>query len=462
MTLDTIGISMKLLSSSELKVLHDNRIENLEEIQLTPSHINHLLDDFAERESISSRLVGHSFSGLPIKCLSIGNGPIKVLMWSQMHGDESTATAAVLDLLHLLSCNETESLLKNSLDEKFQSLITLHIIPMLNPDGALSGTRENAQCIDINRDALSLQTPEGKILDSVVTELSPDYAFNLHDQHDYYRCGEGGKSSTLAFLAPAFDIENNVDPARRRAMALIALMKAQSNSLLPKGIARYDDEFSARSFGDQIANRGISTILIESGHYPDDEFRQVARTMNVSALIHALNMLCNQENWNTEEKLEALEEKYWQIPKNQEFKLCDILIKKVGFAGGDYTADIAIRKTSRFKNIFLLADIGDLHEQYGLRTIDASGYIYDSGRPYLLEEKLCLSNESYFELLKQGFSHFVGDPALLTNQSDYTTINNPKFWHDDQRMLRGIVPAGFLSKNGKLKYAIVESDVIPL
>ncbi|MFQ3248766.1 MAG: hypothetical protein ACI9O6_000568 [Glaciecola sp.] len=453
---------MKLLSSNELKMLHENRVANLDRKQIMPAHIEQLMIDLSVRNDIESRLVGHSFSDLPISCFSIGTGPIKVLMWSQMHGDESTATAAVLDILHLLSSEDTKPLLNDRLDTNWQNLITLHIVPMLNPDGAQAATRENAQCIDINRDALALQTPEGKILDSLVTELCPDYAFNLHDQHDYYRCGVDGKSSTLAFLAPAFDVDKTVNLSRRKAMALIALMKSQSNSLLPKGIARYNDEFSARSFGDQIAKREVSTILIESGHYPDDANREVARTMNVCVLIHALNMLCNQDNWNTDEKLEALEEKYWQIPENQEYKLCDILIKNVGFAEGSYTADIAIRKNSRFKNAFVVAEIGDLHEQFGLRTIDASGYIYNSGRPYLLDEKLHLNDESYLSLLKQGFSHFVGDPALLANQTDYITIDNPKFWHDDQRMLLGIVPAGFLIKDGKLKYAIIESDVIPL
>ena len=107
---------MKLLSSSELKVLHENRVANLERKQITPAQIENLIIELSEREDIDCRLVGHSFSGLPINCLSMGSGPIKVLMWSQMHGDESTATAAVLDILHLLSSDVTSSLLNDRLD----------------------------------------------------------------------------------------------------------------------------------------------------------------------------------------------------------------------------------------------------------------------------------------------------------------------------------------------------------
>ena len=35
------------------------------------------------------------------------------------------------------------------------------MVPMLNPDGAERFQRRNAQGIDINRDALLLQSPEG-------------------------------------------------------------------------------------------------------------------------------------------------------------------------------------------------------------------------------------------------------------------------------------------------------------
>ena len=47
------------------------------------------------------------------------------------------------------------------------SSLTLHFVPMLNPDGAERFQRRNAQGIDINRDALRLQTPEGRALKAV-------------------------------------------------------------------------------------------------------------------------------------------------------------------------------------------------------------------------------------------------------------------------------------------------------
>lgn len=447
---------MDILLSSELKKLRENCVSGLDKQQLAPDDIFDVMETLAARPGVNKRIVGHSFLNRPIHCFTLGQGPIHVLMWTQMHGDESTATAAVLDIIQILSEGESES------ESAGNNEISLHIVPMLNPDGAIAGTRENAQGIDINRDALALQTPEGIILNTLVNEINPDFAFNLHDQDDYFRCGDTGKSATLAFLAPAFNADKSVDLARQTAMGLIALMHKHASPMLKQGIARYDDEFSARSFGDQIAKKGISTVLIESGHYADDPTRQVARTLNVSVLLHALNHICTGAAWTDSKELEALEKQYWLIPENRENKVCDILIQKIGFTGTPYKADIAIRKKSRFSANLFIDDIGDLSEQYGLRTIDASSYTFDPGRSYLLSEKLILNNERYLEILQQGFSHFVGDACLIINNSEYDVIENPKYWHDDHKMMRGITPAGFLCQNGERKFAIMAGHVFPL
>jgi len=448
---------MDILLSTELQLLYENRLANLDKQQLLPEDIIAVVDELSSREVVNKTVIGHSFSGQAINCLTLGFGPKTIVMWTQMHGDESTATAAALDIVHLLSASRVAHL-----HADWQRLLTIHIIPMLNPDGAQTGTRENAQGIDINRDAMALQTPEGNTLEAFVTKTQPDFAFNLHDQHDYYRCGADGQSSTLAFLAPAFNSKKTVDLARQKAMALIAELQFQAKPFLPDNIARYDDEYSARSFGDALAARGISTILIESGHYPNDPNRQVARSMNVFVLLHALDMLCDEASWTDHDTIKALEERYWQIPENREYQLCDLLIKNLGFANNRFSTDIAVRKYDRFEESVFVAEIGDLHEQYGLKTIEASGYLYDPGRSYLLSEEIFLTNETYIALLKRGFSHFVGDPILINNHSDYTVIENPKYWHDDQKMMKGVIPAGFLCKHGERKFAFIMGELVPL
>jgi len=46
--------------------------------------------------------IGKSYLGKPIYKMSVGIGNIKVLAWSQMHGNESNGTLAMLDLLETL------------------------------------------------------------------------------------------------------------------------------------------------------------------------------------------------------------------------------------------------------------------------------------------------------------------------------------------------------------------------
>ena len=100
-------------------------------------------------------------------------------MWSQMHGDEPTATMALMDLFQFLQKKDEF----DSLRQVLLSKLTLHFIPMLNPDGANRFTRRNMQGIDINRDAMRMQTPEGRILKRIRDETKADWGFNLHDQN---------------------------------------------------------------------------------------------------------------------------------------------------------------------------------------------------------------------------------------------------------------------------------------
>ena len=90
---------------------------------------------------------GYSVNNLPIYSLTLGKGKKKVLLWSQMHGNESTTTKAIFDLLNVLFSVPNHDILEHC---------TLKIIPILNPDGAKVYTRLNANQVDLNRDALML------------------------------------------------------------------------------------------------------------------------------------------------------------------------------------------------------------------------------------------------------------------------------------------------------------------
>ena len=140
-----------------------------------------LIEKYKQRAGFNIHHVGTSIEGRSLNLISIGTGKTNVFLWSQMHGDESTATMAIFDIFNFISSDkfkaEKVALFKN---------VTLHFLPMLNPDGAEVFQRRNTLGIDVNRDALRLQSPEGKTLKRIRDSLDADFGFNLHDQSKYY------------------------------------------------------------------------------------------------------------------------------------------------------------------------------------------------------------------------------------------------------------------------------------
>ncbi|RDV26632.1 peptidase M14 [Alteromonas aestuariivivens] len=378
----------------------------LNRLHLTFGDIEPVLNTLARSGEIDCQLLGHSYAGVPIQRLSIGRGPRNILAWTQMHGDEATATAAVLDWLHWLNSGAD-----TGLPADWKQRVSIHIIPMLNPDGAAQCTRHNAQGIDINRDALGLQTPEGAILMSQAQLLEPEVAFNLHDQNAYYSVGETAHPSTIAFLAPAFNTEKQVDDARYRAKQLIACMQEAIRHWLPNEVARYDDTYSKRCFGDNIAALSISTILIESGAGWDDPHRQTARKMNVVALHSALAALLDGSYRNYTPK------DYYHIPENREDGFCDLKIEALTVPGRHlFVADMAIN-IDRHSGEARIAAIGDLCVMQGFKTLRQPALQLCPRKGFAITGPMTLDDSEYLQLMREGVGYFYGDANELNIQT---------------------------------------------
>src|SRR5512140_708884 len=163
--------------------------------------------------------IGKSVEGRAIEHLWFGSGPTHVLLWSQMHGDEATATSALLDILHLVALHRDDPPVRRLLDK-----LTIHFVPMLNPDGAERWQRRNAQGLDINRDALLLQSPEGRALKALRDRLNPPIGFNLHNQNWRTAAGKTGKPASISLLAVAYDEARSDNPGRVRAKKTCAVI----------------------------------------------------------------------------------------------------------------------------------------------------------------------------------------------------------------------------------------------
>ncbi len=358
--------------TSQLYESYDRfREPSLEKRRIKHSDIQGLIQKIGANPKFEVQKVGESIEGRDLHLISIGSGDENIFLWSQMHGDEPTATQAIFDILHFLDspylAAEKEVILSN---------LKLHFLPMVNPDGAEVYQRRNALGIDINRDALRLQSPEGRALKRIRDSLDAGFGFNLHDQSRYYNAERTPKPATISYLAAAYNYEKDINEVRANAMKVIVYMDRIIQNYAPGQVGRYSDEFEPRAFGDNIAKWGTSLILIESGGYADDREKQEIRKLNYVSILSALYTIANKSYRDI-----PLED-YEKIPNNDR-KLFDLKIEKVtyGLLGKDYILDLGLFRNEvdlKGHNDFYyrasLGDQGDLSTFYGYETFDATGY----------------------------------------------------------------------------------------
>ena len=313
------------------------------------SDVMDLLSKLSANFKISK--LGDSYNGKSINLVKWGNGKIKVMLWSQMHGDEATGTMALFDLFNFLQSD-------NELVKELNTNCQLFIIPMVNPDGAEIFTRRNAQQIDINRDYLKQASKEAQILKNARDEIKPKFGFNLHDQTTLWSVSKSLKPATLSFLAPAYDEELNVNETRESAMLVIAKIFDEINAFLPGQIGLFDDEFEPRAFGDNFQKAGTSTILIEAGGFKDDLEKQQIRKYYFGSILSGLNAISSKSY--QQKKLAN----YFTIPKNNK-QIFHVLIHNVML--NDIEVSIGINYEEcptkcglTTERIYSIEDIGDL------------------------------------------------------------------------------------------------------
>ncbi len=383
-------------------------VEGFSNMKVEPDFLQKQIDLITDKALglFEIRLLGHSVEDRPIRMVSIGSGDIDVLLWSQMHGNESTATRSIVDLLSFLAENREQKSVNSLLQD-----LRIHFIPMLNPDGASRWTRENAIGIDLNRDALRLIAPESQILKGVRDSLNADYGFNLHDQSKYYNVERLSNEASISFLATAFDYEKSRSAGRDEAMQLISYLYQINQKYIPNHTGRYNDDFEPRAFGDNIQKWGTKLILIETGGFKNDPEKQLGRKLNFVLIGSALEAI--QKGLH---KAIAVEQ-YSQIPSNDR-NLFDLKIEKVQkkVNGSYYTVDFGyyIEKSYDDSNKdqvvyqVTLEDQGDLSTYAGYKSFNAEGLkmlfpkVYNGRIKNSTHEKL---------LLGDGFLYFTKAPS---------------------------------------------------
>ncbi len=314
-------------------------------------------------------IIGKSVLEIPIYKFQIGTGKIKILFWSQMHGNESTTTKALIDFLNVLNSG-------SELARKLLKTFTFCAIPMLNPDGAKLYTRENANKVDLNRDSKELSQPESRVLREVFENFEPDFCFNLHDQRTIFGVGNTGKPATMSFLAPAYNEEREINETRLKAINLISRINDILQIYIPGQIGRFDDAFNINCIGDTFQFLGVPTILFEAGHFPKDYRREETRKYVFVSLISSFKILSENDLVNNEI------DKYLSIPQNK-VVFYDFLYKniKINYDGIEIITNFAAQYKEELINNQIcfnayIVHISDLDNYFGHFEFDAKGALY--------------------------------------------------------------------------------------
>lgn len=320
--------------------------------------------------------VGNSVQERPIYTYQIGTGKTKIFLWSQMHGNESTTTKALLDFINLLN-SETE--LAKMLLESF----TFLAIPILNPDGAYLYTRENANKVDLNRDAQDLTQPESLVLRGVFEVFQPDYCFNLHDQRTIFGVADSGKPATVSFLAPSYNEERDINATRLDAIRVINNINCVLQNYIPGQVGRFDDSFNINCIGDTFQSLGVPTILFEAGHFPDDYLREETRKYIFISLLVSFTTLSENDIVDNEIG------QYLNIPQNK-VVFYDFMYKniKINYDGNEIITNFAVQYKEElidgkvnFKAY--IAAIENLDSYFGHYEYDAQGALYSDNQDNL-------------------------------------------------------------------------------
>jgi len=335
-------------------------------------------------------VVGYSVEERPIYSLKFGEGSKKVLLWSQMHGNESTTTKALFDCFNLFLTN-------NNISNSILHACTIVVIPILNPDGAERYTRLNANAIDLNRDAQKLSQPESKVLRAVFDDFKPHYCFNLHGQRTLYNVGNTSMSSIVSFLSPSQNIERSITSNRKVSMYIISEINKTLQEEIPEGVARYDDGFNLDCVGDTFQSLNVPTLLYEAGHFPNDYQREEVRRLMFIALLKGLIVISDGIK-------DVTYDAYFNIPENGK-QYYDIIIRNARVPNSiSDLVDIGIQYVERLRHkkiefVPTVEIISKLDGFFGHKEIDAKGQVVENAES--MEVK-------------------------VTNENDFVLINNEK------------------------------------
>ncbi|MFJ4943672.1 M14 family zinc carboxypeptidase [Streptomyces albidoflavus] len=212
--------------------------------------------------------IGRSVDGRPLYTATAGTGPRRLLILTQMHGDEPLGTEAALRMLKKVAGPGRAA-------RELREEVTIKVVPRVNPDGweryhdpdFREGVdpRLNSRKVDLNRmfgpapEYDIALAPEAAAVHGVVDGFAPDLVLDYHHQVTY--ATPDGRMVTMSVLWSTHpDVAPEVAADGKRAAAVVgdALADApRSNvTLYPRG----DTASTARN---GLGLDGYPTLLLE-------------------------------------------------------------------------------------------------------------------------------------------------------------------------------------------------------
>jgi hypothetical protein len=171
----TRGGNLRLISPVEASGF--TRITSYDSLQA-------FVERLRESPGIAVDRIGTTMQGRSIVAVRITSSPafgsdptkLRVLLFGQQHGDESTGKEALTMLLAGIASGEMKEVLAR---------LDLLIVPQMNPDGAELGQRRTADSIDLNRNHALLTTPNTKALHDLFYRWMPHVTMDIHQYGAY-------------------------------------------------------------------------------------------------------------------------------------------------------------------------------------------------------------------------------------------------------------------------------------
>lgn len=397
---------------------------------------------------IKVEVIGKSVEGRNIyamifskKGLSVDKKKLKVIVFAQQHGNEQSGKEAIL----ILAREILEPTNSNLLD-----IMDIVLIPQVNPDGAASNQRRNANGMDLNRNHLIMTEPETQALHRFADRHQFDVTI---DVHEYWPYGKAWKEAGYRKNSDVtFGVGTNLnisDELRRKQNELIqnhVLPKLKkrniiASSYLPGGPPEIDYmRFSTFDINDGRQSFGIQGkfSLIQEGMngedlYLDNIFYR-ARAQKYG-LLYTLNLIRD----NVDDLRHLIKKNMTYMMKNLTEGVVSIQMRHISdgkpiyFPGYSYnTFQDTMIETSNFKST--IESIHIVKSPYGylipksdekltawIKNFNIDYTEYRNDKQYSIKENTVIMIDSI---------DFEGDQIInpILKIQELNSVNHSKYW----------------------------------